>query len=107
MDGSQVQICHFDQKHHSVLCEFLTQCMSQHLYGKPPILILQITKGGDIDFINYVGAVFGLLVMFYIPTKAFNIVYECPNLDSFEFRKRYKILIAGLKTSDPLKYQFT
>ena len=50
---------------------------------------------------------FGLLVMFYIPTKTFNIVYECPNLDSFEFRKRYKTLIAGLKTSDPLKYQFT
>ena len=71
-------------------------------------MILQITKGGDnIDFINYVGAVFGLLVMFYIPTKAFNIVYEWPNLDSFEFRKRYKTLIAGLKTSDPLKYQFT
>ena len=45
--------------------------------------------------------------MFYIPTKAFSIVYECPNLDSFEFRKRYKTLIAGLKTNDPLKYQFT
>jgi len=46
-------------------------------------------------------------VIIYIPTKTFNIVYECPDLKAVEFKKRYKIIIAGLKIDNPLRYQFT
>ena len=48
----------------------------------------------------------GMLFVMYIPIKSFEIVYRTGNLNSEEFKKRYKTIIAGLKTSGPLCFQF-
>ena len=47
-----------------------------------------------------------MVSVIYIPIKSFNIIYKAPNLNSDEFQKRYQTIIAGLKTSGPLCYQF-
>ena len=47
-----------------------------------------------------------MFALIYIPVKAFNIIYRTHNLDSEVFKKRYKTIIAGLKTHGPLWYQF-
>ena len=38
--------------------------------------------------------------------KSYNIVYRTEDLNSREFKKRYKTIISGLKTTGPLCYQF-
>ena len=47
-----------------------------------------------------------MIWVIYAPIKCFNIIYRTQNLDSDEFKMRYKTIIAGLKTSGPLCYQF-
>lgn len=47
-----------------------------------------------------------MLTIIYIPIHSFNIVYKTQDLKSPDFQKRYETIIAGLKTSGPLWYQF-
>ena len=47
-----------------------------------------------------------MISVVYIPMKSFNIIYKAPDLNSDEFKRRYKTLIADLKTWGPLWYQF-
>ena len=47
-----------------------------------------------------------MLAVLLIPVKWFNIIYQAPNLDDPQFKKRYKTFIADLKTNDSLSYQF-
>lgn len=47
-----------------------------------------------------------MFVVDYIPIKSYNIIFETSNLDSEEFKKRYKTIISGLKTKGPFWYQF-
>ena len=56
--------------------------------------------------LSNLSAMVGMFVIIWIPIKSFNIIYKCPDLNSREFKKRYKTIVAGLKTSAPLCYQF-
>jgi len=38
-----------------------------------------------------------MISVVYIPMKSFNIIYKAPDLNSDEFKRRYKTLIADLK----------
>jgi len=62
--------------------------------------------GDTSDYITNVSALVGMAVVIYIPIKCFNIIYRTEDLNSLDFKKRYKTIIAGLKTNGPLKYQF-
>lgn len=48
----------------------------------------------------------GMLAVMYIPIKSYDIIFKTENLNSEDFKKRYKTLISGLKTTSPLCYQF-
>jgi hypothetical protein len=56
-------------------------------------------------YIN-LSTILAMLLVIYIPVKAFNIIYRTENLTSQEFKKRYKTIISGLKTTGPLSFQF-
>ncbi|CAI2371721.1 unnamed protein product [Moneuplotes crassus] len=63
-------------------------------------------SGVNVDYFNNACALIAMFTVLYIPIKSFNIVYKAGDLNSEEFKKRYKTIIAGLKISGPLCFQF-
>lgn len=53
-----------------------------------------------------IAAMIGMFATMYIPIKAYNIIFRTENLNSREFKRRYKTIISGLKTTGPLSFQF-
>ena len=63
-------------------------------------------SGQDVSMISNLIALGGSIIMLYIPTNTFNIIYKTSDLNNPEFQKRYKTFIVDLKTSSPYWYQF-
>ena len=59
-----------------------------------------------MSVLSNLAAFVGMFAVIYIPIKSFNIIYRTQDLNSFDFKKRYLTIIAGLKVSSPLWYQF-
>lgn len=63
-------------------------------------------SGNNLSYAVNISAMLGMLAVLYIPIKAYNIIYRTADLNSEEFKKRYKTIISGLRTDNPLAYQF-
>lgn len=55
-----------------------------------------------MSLVSNIAAFIGMLTIMYIPIKSFDIIFRTHDLNSDEFKKRYKTIIAGMKTSSPL-----
>jgi len=55
-----------------------------------------------MSVLSNLAAFVGMFAVIYIPIKSFNIIYRTQDLNSFDFKKRYLTIIAGLKVSSPL-----
>jgi len=56
---------------------------------------------------NNITALFGTLLILYIPVKTFNIISKTWDLKDSDFQQRYRIIIMDLRTDSPLRFQFT
>ncbi|CAI2365637.1 unnamed protein product [Moneuplotes crassus] len=63
-------------------------------------------SGTNVNYFNNFCALVGMFAVIYVPIKSFNIIYKAGDLNSKTFKKRYKTIISGLKTSGPMCFQF-